>query len=235
MDAEGVYAGLSFPEAPVGRPYTFINMVSTIDGKILTGGRDEHVMDLGSAVDHASMRQIENAAQAVLIGAGNLRATPKLWYPAHLVRLVATRSGGVDAGCRFFTDAPSKAYVVTNEAGRDAVPAGLQVLAFGRDATDWGALMRYLRVNLGIQRLLVEGGSELNAEVLRRDLVDELFLTLAPKMRLGRDVPTYAGGRALDRSEVQDYDLLSHQVVGSEVFLRYRRRAERSPEGHGDA
>ncbi len=228
MDVDGVYPGLQFPEAPGDRPYTFVNMVTTIDGKIVTGGRDEHVQDLGSEIDHASMRQIENAAQAVLIGAGNLRATPKLWYPAHLIRLVATRSGGVDIRNRFFTDAPQRAFVVTNEASRDALPAGLQVLAMGRDSTDWLKVMHYLRRNLGVQRLLVEGGSELNAELIRRDLVDELFLTLAPKVKLGREVPTYAGGQPLDREDVQNYELLSYRAVGSEMFLRYRRSGVRS-------
>ena len=223
MDVVGVYPGLSFPDAPGSRPYTFINMVTTIDGKIVTGGRDESVMDLGSEVDHLSMRQIENAAQAVLIGAGNLRATPKLWYPKHLIRLVATRSGSVDPRGRFFTDAPEKAYVVTSESNSEAVPHGVQVLAMGRDETDWSRLLQYLRQNLGVQRLLIEGGSELNAQLLRANLVDELFLTLAPKMKLGREVPTYAGGQALDREDVQKYSLLSHQVVGDEVFLRYRR------------
>lgn len=227
METEGVYPGLEFPEAGLLRPYTFINMVTTIDGKIITGERDEPIADLGSDIDHASMRQIENAAQAVLIGAANLRAAPKLWYPAHLVRIVATKSGSVDPSCRFFTDAPDKAYVLTNESHRDAVPAGVQPLVFGRDDTDWVTLFAFLRKNMGIKRLLVEGGSEINAYLLRLNLIDELFLTVAPKIKLGRDVPTYAGGHPLAREEVQNYELLSHLVAGDEVFLRYRAAGPR--------
>ncbi|MFN3962547.1 MAG: dihydrofolate reductase family protein, partial [Fimbriimonadaceae bacterium] len=71
---------------------------------------------------------------------------------------------------------------------------------------------------------LVEGGSEINAEFLRRDLVDELFLTLAPKIRLGRDLPTYAGGDPLPPGHLMNFDLLSCQPIENEVFLRYRRR-----------
>ena len=51
MSTEGVYAGLSFPDAPGDRPYTFINMVTTIDGKIVTGTREESAQDLGSELD----------------------------------------------------------------------------------------------------------------------------------------------------------------------------------------
>jgi riboflavin biosynthesis pyrimidine reductase len=53
--------------------------------------------------------------------------------------------------------------------------------------------------------------------------VDELFLTIAPKVRLGRDVPTYAGGEALPREAIQRFSLVEHQAVGDEIFLRYRR------------
>lgn len=223
MDSEGVYPGLSFGEAPIERPLVFINMVATIDGKIVTGGRDEPVMDLGSAVDHASMRQIENAAQAVLIGAGNLRSTPKLWYPQHLLRFVLTSSGNVPRQSRFFTDAPEKAFVLMDESNGDMEIPGVNKLTFGRDEFDFVKFLRYLRKNLGIQRLLVEGGSELNSELLQLGLVDELFLTVAPKIKLGRSVPTYAGGKELPREAVQAYELVSCLTRDNEVFLRYRR------------
>jgi riboflavin biosynthesis pyrimidine reductase len=71
----------------------------------------------------------------------------------------------------------------------------------------------------------VLGGSEINAQVLENNLVDELFMTLAPKIKLGRDVPTYADGNALPRHALQQYDLVEHHAVNNELFLRYRRKA----------
>ena len=94
----------------------------------------------------------------------------------------------------------------------------------GSGDVDWPAVFRTFRQDMGIERLLVEGGSELNAALMKLDLVDELFLTLAPKIKLGRDVPTYADGEPLDRTEIQKYDLVSCLPVEGEVFLRYRRR-----------
>ena len=55
----GPYSDLTFPQPAGGRPYVFCNMVATIDGKTVSGGLDETVMDLGSPADHAAMRQIE--------------------------------------------------------------------------------------------------------------------------------------------------------------------------------
>lgn len=212
------FSQVEFPPAPPERPWIYINMVTTIDGKILTGDRDEKVMDLGSAVDHATMRVLERASDAVLIGAGTLRATPGLWYPAPLKKLVLTSGRGVDFGARFFTDDPDLAYVVTTAEGV-AWPHQYRY----QGAVDWADLFRRLRTELGVERLLIEGGSELNGAVLATGLVDELFMTLAPKVKLGRDVPTYAGGEALPREEVQKYQLLTSIQVEDELFLRYRR------------
>lgn len=223
MNPEGLYPNLDFPPAPEDRPYVFVNMVATIDGKIITGDRDQSVHDLGSPTDHASMRQIEAAAQAVLIGAGTLRATPNLHYPENLLRLVVSVTGKLDPHCRFFTQNPDSAYVVTTIPGSQNLPPDLQAIAIGDQNIDWPALFQTLRQTMGIQRLLVEGGSELNASLLRLDLVDELFLTLAPKIKLGRDVPTYADGEPLSREEVQKYTLLSCVPHENELFLRYRR------------
>ena len=79
------------------------------------------------------------------------------------------------------------------------------------------------RNKLGIQRLLVLGGSELNAQLLAANLIDELFVTIAPKVRLGRDVPTYADGEPLSRGNLQQYSLVENHAIGNEIFIRYRR------------
>lgn len=219
-----IYGDLTFPieNAPAGRPYTFINMVTTIDGKILTGRRGEPVEDLGSKTDHANMRLIERAADAVLIGAGAQRSSPKIWYPDGLLRFVATRSGNVLTPSRFFDDEPSKAFVLCPESAE--VHPELNAVRVGDRETDWTLAFGKLRTDFGVRKLLVEGGSDLNAQILALDLVDELFMTVAPKVKLGKDVPTYADGEPLSRDMVQQYDLLEANRVGDEMFLRYRRR-----------
>lgn len=222
--SESSYQGLAFPPAPADRPYVFVNMVTTIDGKTVTGERTEHVTDLGSKVDHAAMRSIEDASDAVMIGAQTLRAHRGLWYPKRLFRIVVTRSGGIDTQGRFFTDVPEKAVIACPEEAPIQAPAGVGLFRKGKGEVDMAGLLEYLRTQLGITRLLVEGGSELNAAVLSKDLVDELFLTVAPKVRLGRNLPTYAGGEPLPRDRIQAYELISVVRVGDEVFLRYRRK-----------
>jgi 2,5-diamino-6-(ribosylamino)-4(3H)-pyrimidinone 5'-phosphate reductase len=218
---EGVYPDLQLGPAPPGRPFVLINMVATIDGKTVSGGRDEPVADIGSDLDHATMRQIERAADAVMVGAGSLRATKGLHYPPRLLRIVATASGDVPTARRFFTDDQARAFVALPRSAR--APEGINTLVHGESELDWRSLLGALRADHGVERLLVEGGSELNASLLREDLVDELFLTLAPKVKLGRGVPTYAGGEPLGREEMLKFTLVACRPVGDEVFVRYRR------------
>lgn len=217
-----VYENLETPSVE-GRPWIAINMVTTIDGKILSGNRDENVMDLGSKLDHVTMRALENLSDAVMIGAGSLRATPGLWYPADLPRFVVSLSGELDYEARFFSEAPGTAFVVTGSAGASRVPVPIQAL-FSGTQIDWPGVLYRMLAEFKIRRLLVEGGSELNASLLKEDLVDELFWTIAPKIKLGRDVPTYADGEPLDRSELLNFELVSNQTFGDEIYLRYRRR-----------
>ncbi|MBS1712924.1 MAG: dihydrofolate reductase family protein [Armatimonadetes bacterium] len=221
-DARPVYPELDFPPAWPERPYTYLNMVATIDGKTVSGERDENVMDLGSSTDHATMRAIEDVSDAVMIGAGSLRATKGLHYAPGIKRFVVSSSGGLDYTARFFTDDPHGTWVVTGSRGLIHVPSPVKTLVTGESA-DWRPVLLAMRQDLGIERLLVEGGSELNASLFEADLIDEVFLTVAPKVKLGRETPTVAGGDPLPRGSLKTFHLLSCTVEEDEVFLRYRR------------
>lgn len=220
---EAPYQSLDFPAAPKDRPYVFINMVATIDGKTVAGSRDEGVMDLGSKTDHSAMRNIESAAEAVMIGAQTLRSTPKVRFDPKLFRIVVTRTGDLDPSVRFFTEVPERAIVSTPSGIELKLPNGARHWTFGPGEVDMTKLLARVRDELGVTRLLVEGGSELNAEILKEDLADELFLTVAPKVRLGRELPTYAGGEPLPKGSLLGFSIVSESRVADEVFLRYRR------------
>ncbi len=221
MFETNVYSDLRFPSSPVNRPYTFINMVTTIDGKILSGGRDDSVLDLGSKSDHLLMKRIEQSADAILIGAQTLRASPQNWNPAPNTRFVVSASGLVPYEAKFFTG--GRSFVVCPGTSDVQPPIGIGLIQNSKEEVDFGNLFDHIRNDLGVNRLLVSGGSELNAQLLSMNLVDELFLTIAPKVKLGRDVPTYADGEALCRMAMQNYQLVEHHIIGDEVFLRYRR------------
>src|SRR5579862_7441838 len=185
------YANLRFGPAPANRPYTIIDMVVTIDGKIVSGDRGEEVSDLGSDVDHAVMRMLQDTVDGVLIGAGTLRATPSGWDPKTRFRVVVSKSGKVDTGHSFFRGAG--AFVALPTGVPFAVENGVHPLLAGADDLDPIRVVRELR-EMGCESLLILGGSRTNGTFLRAELVDELFLTVAPKIKLGQGLPTIAEG-----------------------------------------
>lgn len=219
------YRSLVFPEGVMGRPTVAINMVATIDGKTVSGTREDPVTDLGSKFDHAALRNLHGAADAVIVGAQTLRSTPKAWFEPHLIRVAVTRSGVLDFSTRFFTDAPDKA-VVARPTSSDSPrpPEPIQTFEAGSEDVDLPALLNYLAEQHGVRTVIVEGGSDLNSAFLRLDLADELFLTVAPKVKLGRDLPTYAGGEPLPKADILRFELVSAIPLNNEVFLRYRRK-----------
>jgi riboflavin biosynthesis pyrimidine reductase len=223
-DSDQIYSDLAFPFGSEERPYAFIDMVTTIDGKILSGDREDHVIDLGSSLDHTLMKRIASQADAVLVGSNTLRTTLSSWDPGTERRVVVSSSGrDLPYESAFFRT--GEGYVAVPEDSTFTAPQGVGTIAKGRGTTDLRAVLKLLK-GLGVERLLVLGGSELNAQVLHLDLIDELFVTIAPKVKLGRDVPTYADGVALPREGLLRYRIVESHVVDNEVFLRYRRDHE---------
>ena len=215
-----LYQEIEFVNCHSDRPYTFINMVSTIDGKIITGERNESVHDLGTDVDHMLMHRLEAKADAVLVGANSLRASGVTWNPKTHARIVVTKSGNVPWDSQFLTN--GDAIVLTTEDSEIAPRAGVSVIVAGKTELDWNSALTQL-LHRGIKVVNVLGGSEINAQLLEREMIDEIFMTLAPKIKLGSDTPTIAGGTPLKREDVQKFILVSHEAVGNEIFLHYRK------------
>ena len=108
--------------------------------------------------------------------------------------------------------------------GDEAGPLAWLVLGYAHYLdNDFPKAFSELRRTFDIRALAIEGGSKLNGQLLAQNLIDELFLTLAPKIKLGECLPTYAGGEPLPRGSLQNYELVELHRVESEVFLRYRR------------
>jgi riboflavin-specific deaminase-like protein len=74
----------------------------------------------------------------------------------------------------------------------------------------------------GMSTILVEGGGELNYAFFREALVDELYLTVTPRIIGGGNAPTPVDGCGFVKAEHVRLELVSSRRIGQEVFLHYR-------------
>ena len=224
-EPEELYTRLDFPEPPAERPYVFINMASTVDGKIVVGEPGGTAKGVGGPTDQRLFRRLQQRADAALLGSATLRASNVL-YPPETPRFVVTRTGEVPLQNRFFTDAPGRAWALVPEdiapETKTRLEASVNVLALGKGSVDLRAAMRVLRQEQGIRYLLCEGGATLNDDLIRAGLADELFLTLAPKLKGGAHLPTIMTGQGFAPNVVLPLQLRSLYRDGDELYLRYR-------------
>jgi riboflavin-specific deaminase-like protein len=224
------------------RPRVLLNFASSVDGKIAPspGSRDGYATMSSHAEDHRRMRELRGQADAILIGAGNLRADdPDLALGAdererrrsagrkEPIRIVVTRQGdGVEATCKMFDPAHGgRSFVVHSQSlppvKREELSPVTTLIEMGEFGVDTLRMLAWLARNEGVGVLLCEGGGIIAGELFRARAVDQLFLTLVPRVLGGSDAPTLAGGPSLWPEARAEASLGAVDRVGDELFLRY--------------
>lgn len=100
---------------------------------------------------------------------------------------------------------------------------GFQILRIGRDAVDLHALTYYFKKN-NLQKILIEGGPTLMASFVKENLLDEMFVTIAPKLFGNFDnfSKSMVEGYLFPPDKILQFELVSVKKVNSELYLRYR-------------
>jgi riboflavin biosynthesis pyrimidine reductase len=239
-ELEEVYGGFGLPARLV-----YANFVASLDGIVAVPEvpRSSALISGGAPADRFVMALLRACADAVVIGAGTLRAHGGPWtaanaYPdatdafAELRRrlglepdptlVVVTGSGELGEE----TDKLRGAIVVTTAESKERatrlVGTEAQVLAAGRDGRVDVREVVTLLSDRGHERILTEGGPKLMGQMLEAGVVEELFLTLSPILAGGGEDPrpTLAAGVDLLPAEIRGR-LLDVRGHGSYLFLRY--------------
>ena len=228
---EELAEGLRLHElAPSGRPYLGVNMVSSVDGKATLDWRTK---GLSSDVDRRLFHHLRTQADAVMVGAGTAREErygrmtkndelrqKRVNHGLVPDALAVVVSGRLDLppDLPLLNDPEQRVVIAT---GSDAELPGLQgAVEYARVGDDLPRLMGYLHESHGVRSVLCEGGPTLNSFLFAADLVDELFLTLNPKVLSGASALTIVAGREL--VEPAEPDLISVAEADGELYTRWR-------------
>jgi riboflavin biosynthesis pyrimidine reductase len=193
------------PDDPV---FVRCNMITSLDGAISVNGRSGV---LGGPADHLVFQTLRSLADVILVGAGTMRT--ETYGPARLDETqrkererrgqtseppiaVVTRSGNLDWSSPFFTEARQRPIIFTSSDGdpgsRRRAESVAEVVVAGAHNVDPREAIEHLR-RAGYRSVLLEGGPGLNADVVRAGLLDELCLTLSPRIVAGEGPRVLAG------------------------------------------
>ncbi len=218
------------------RPFMAINVAMTADGKISC--RDGAAPTFVSRYDRQRMDMRRSSFDAILLGAATLRAADyplqlrdaaaiaqrrALGKPPGLATIVVSRSCQLAADAQFFRQpgAPLIALATTDSAVPPAqLPPQVAIWRLGQRRVQIPRLCAQLRA-AGIERLLVEAGGQLIWQLLQQAVVDEIYLTLCPRLLGGRSAPTWVAGRGLAMPAQRHLRLLAAEPVGDEIFCHY--------------
>jgi len=224
----------------MNRPYVFINTATSADGKIDTFERKGSA--ISSKRDKERVDQLRADADAVLVGGKTLLGElPKLTVKSEALRETRVKRGvtpnpikvgvvtsaDIPLDSDFIKAGPARAVIFTTSrtsiSQLETLRAnGVEVFVDDMPRVDLGKMMETLR-NLGVKRLMVEGGGTINFELLRLGLVNELMIYIAPIIFGGENAPTLASGFGLVRNEAITMKLKNvetHEDGG--VLLTYK-------------
>ena len=214
VDPVQVYADLPAAE---GRPSVRLNMISSVDGATVVAGVSG---GLGGPADKRLFGVLRSLADVALVAAGTVRT--ERYGPAALPIAVVTRSCQLDWQSPFFTEADARPIVVTvadapaDNRARAAEVA--DVVVAGSGAVDLPLALRLLGER-GARHVLAEGGPSLNGQLARARVLDELCLTVSPRLVSGESKRIVAGAGL---PAITDFVLRSVCEQDDFLFLRYR-------------
>jgi riboflavin biosynthesis pyrimidine reductase len=240
VSVERIVDGLGLwerPDGPLARPRVLLNMVSTVDGRATLGGRSRA---LSGPADRALFHGLRAAVDGVLVGAGTVR-TERYGriIPDPASRELRRRRGlseeplacivsgrlALDADIPLLAEPAARVAVLTaSAASLQTAAADVEYVRERRGGLlDLEACMAALGERFAVRLLLCEGGPHLACQLLADRLLDELFLTLSPKLAGGEP----AGGEALrilaggELEPPVELELLGTLRYDSQLFLRY--------------
>ncbi|MFF7949439.1 dihydrofolate reductase family protein [Streptomyces griseorubiginosus] len=214
-------------------PHVLLSAAVSLDGYLDDTGPDRLL--LSSPADFDRVDEVRASVDAILVGAGTIRAdNPRLLVnsearraarvaagkPPYPLKVTVSGSGELDPAANFWHTGGEKVVYTTDKGADRARELGLaaDVVALG-PALDWRRLLEHLHAVYGVERLMVEGGGRIHTQLLQQGLADEVQLVLAPLFVGDPEAPRlfgpggYQGGRLrlVETRRIEDVVLMRYE------------------------
>ena len=219
-------------------PFTFINAAMSIDGKIST--RQRHQVRISGDADFERMDELRASSDAVMVGIGTVLADdPSLTVKSderrskrlekgldeNPVRIVVDSKARIPKDADIFRKGAGKRIIAVSEsAAFDRVRAlreNAMVIMAGKNQVDLPELLSILG-EMGIQRLMVEGGAGLNWGLVKNGLVDEIYSFIGNLIIGGSTAPTLIDGEGFDEADIPACSLIGAEKMEGGVLLKWK-------------
>ncbi len=222
---------------PLTRPYAFMLVAVSLDGKIAPRRRPGQANPVGpSLIDPAIMRlhnQQRASADAILVGLNCIllddsRLTLRDGKGPGPMRIVLDGLAEMPLGAKVLGPEAPTIVAVTRDAPAGRVAAfraqGARIVTAGAGRfVDLPRLMHALHEDFGIRRLLVEGGGTVHRSMIAAGLYDELHLILCPFVIGGASsITPVQRGAFWPRGEIPRYRLERADRHGDYLYIVYR-------------
>lgn len=219
-----------FHHRRTGRPRFRVKLAATLDGQIAAS--DGTSRWITSAAAREDAHRLRALADAVIVGAGTLRADDPL-LNVRLDTFTGRQPQPAVIGGNDALPAERRLYerdpIIYAPRPLEAGPHAEVVVAAGPDGVDLAAVAKDL-ADRGFLEILVDGGPTLVSSFIRRDLADEITLYFGAKLAVGTGLPMLTGPFATltDAAGVEILDVTRH---GTDIRIDARPCIDSPPQG----
>ncbi|WP_278279239.1 bifunctional diaminohydroxyphosphoribosylaminopyrimidine deaminase/5-amino-6-(5-phosphoribosylamino)uracil reductase RibD [Syntrophomonas palmitatica] len=193
-----------------GRPFVTVKTAMTLDGKIAASSGDSRWVSGEDSRRH--VHELRNIYDAIMLGIGSvLKDDPQLNTRLDTddtrdpLRVIIDRCLQIPLNSKIIQSSQSQATIIFCGTGASTAKAeeirqaGAEVICLETN-TDMIPLDKVLDElgHRGILSLLVEGGAQINANLIENKLADKYLAFVAPKIAGGNKAPSPVGGRGVE-------------------------------------
>lgn len=221
------------------RPYVIINVAMSADGKLST--RERRQVKISGMQDFNRVDRLKASCDAVMVGIGTVLADdPSLTVKSdecknrrlargddeHPARIVIDSRGRIPPGASVLHKGPGRRIVAVSRLADTEKVAALKehatVIVAGDEKVDLERVMEELG-DMGIRRIMVEGGGTLIAGLIQAGLADEIYTFIGNIIIGGKDAPTLADGPGfLHEAEFCRLTLIEARRIEAGILLHWK-------------